>query len=153
MKVFDWKHARMRAESNMAFGILLLLLVLLARPFAALTVSLASNSIGPLLIGIVGVAAFVGIARWRQRGTNTVYGLNTVAVALLAYAAVLLMSPQRTTELADSLLQSRPLMAALGVALIAMGYGLRRTYARKELEEPTEEPAEELAAEPASQEE
>jgi len=146
VRVFDWRNARMRAESNIAFGILLLVLALLAQPFASFTSWLSGASTGPLILAVVGVAAFLAIARWRQRGAPTVYGLNTVAVALIAYAAVMLMSAERTDELVRSMASSRLIMVVLGAALIAMGYFLRRTYARRELEEPLEEPAAEPPA-------
>jgi len=102
---------------------------------------LSGASAGPLILAIVGAAAFFGIARWRQRGAATVYGLNTVAVALIAYAVIMLMSTERTNELVRSMTSSRLVMAILGVALVGMGYFLRRTYARRELEEPMEDSA------------
>lgn len=139
MNLYDWRRARLRAESNMVFGVLMVLAALLANPLSNGALTALESPVILVAIGVIGAAIYIATAQWRMRGAASVYGLGSVGTVLAVFAALGLLAADRTKELLVMLPQQRWLLLGLGVALVAMGVGLRQMYLAKELAQVEEE--------------
>lgn len=151
IELYDWKKARMRSESNILLGILLLITVLLAKPIANVANSLMSSNTALIIIGVLGLAIYIAVVQWRNQGVFTVYGLNMLGTVLIVVAALGLFAPEQTTEMLQSIPSQRVPLAVLAALLLAMGFGLRGNYLKREQAQ-AEMEAEKAAAEQAAAE-
>jgi hypothetical protein len=149
--LYDWKKARMRSESNIALGVILLIGVILAGPLARSAEALMGNTLLLIILGLVGAAIHVGVARWRKEEAYTVFGLNMLGTVLLVVAALGLLAPEQTAEMLTAIPDQRLPLTILALILIAMGVGLRYMYHKREVEQREQEAAE-AAAETAETE-
>ena len=150
MELFEWKRARLRSESNISLGVIILLMGLLARPVAKAAVALLDSQAALTVIGLVGVGILVGVAQWRKRGAYSVYGLNMLGTVLTVYSLAGLLSPDKTEEIFATLPEQRSAMIGLGILLLVMGIGLRRMYLRRESEQAERKAVEQGAGEQSS---